>query len=127
MPVCRDKVIDMKITVSALIVRYLERLGIEFIFGMPGAHVLPIYDQLHGSGVKSVLVKHEQGAAFMAGGYARVSHRIGACIATAGPGATNLITGIAKAAAFIFQHPDNLVFSAADSNSFPQWIDISRK
>ncbi len=97
MPVCRDKVIDMKITVSALIVRYLERLGIEFIFGMPGAHVLPIYDQLHGSGVKSVLVKHEQGAAFMAGGYARVSHRIGACIATAGPGATNLITGIANA------------------------------
>ncbi len=87
----------MNISVSELIVRYLERLGIDHIFGMPGAHVLPIYDRLHDSGVKSVLVKHEQGAAFMAGGYARVSHRPSACIATAGPGATNLITGIANA------------------------------
>lgn len=87
----------MKITVSELIVRYLERLGVEVLFGMPGAHVLPIYDRLHGSGVKSVLVKHEQGAAFMAGGYARASHRVAACIATAGPGATNLVTGIANA------------------------------
>ncbi len=87
----------MNISVSELIVRYLERLGIDHIFGMPGAHVLPIYDRLHDSSVKSVLVKHEQGAAFMAGGYARVSHRPAACIATAGPGATNLITGIANA------------------------------
>ncbi len=87
----------MKVSVSELIVRYMERLGIECIFGMPGAHVLPIYDQLHGSRVRSVLVKHEQGAAFMAGGYARVSHQVSACIATAGPGATNLVTGIANA------------------------------
>ncbi|MHB8825670.1 MAG: thiamine pyrophosphate-binding protein [Thiobacillus sp.] len=87
----------MNISVSELIVRYLERLGIDHIFGMPGAHVLPIYDCLHDSTVKSVLVKHEQGAAFMAGGLARVSHRPSACIATAGPGATNLITGIANA------------------------------
>ena len=87
----------MNISVSELIVRYLERLGIDHIFGMPGAHVLPIYDRLHDSSVKSVLVKHEQGAAFMAGGYARVSNRPSACIATAGPGATNLITGIANA------------------------------
>ncbi|HEX7971492.1 MAG TPA: thiamine pyrophosphate-binding protein, partial [Thiobacillus sp.] len=87
----------MNISVSELIVRYLERLGIDHIFGMPGAHVLPIYDRLHDSKVKSVLVKHEQGAAFMAGGYARMAHRPAACIATAGPGATNLITGIANA------------------------------
>jgi acetolactate synthase-1/2/3 large subunit len=87
----------MNVTVSELIVRYLQRLGVEVLFGMPGAHVLPIYDRLHGSGVKSVLVKHEQGAAFMAGGYARVSNRVSACIATAGPGATNLVTGIANA------------------------------
>lgn len=87
----------MNISVSELIVRYLERLGVDHIFGMPGAHVLPIYDRLHDSSVKSVLVKHEQGAAFMAGGYARISHRPSACIATAGPGATNLVTGIANA------------------------------
>ena len=86
----------MKITVSELIVKYLERLGVEYIFGMPGAHILPVYDCLYDSGVKSILAKHEQGAAFMAGGYARASGKIGACITTAGPGATNLVTGIAN-------------------------------
>ena len=87
----------MKIPVSKLVVSYLERLGVEYIFGMPGAHVLPVYDSLYDSNVKSVLVKHEQGAAFMAGGYARASGRISACITTAGPGATNLVTGVANA------------------------------
>ncbi|MEW6120470.1 MAG: thiamine pyrophosphate-binding protein [Pseudomonadota bacterium] len=87
----------MRITVSELLVRYMERLGIDPIFGMPGAHILPVYDQLHGSRIRTVLVKHEQGAAFMACGYARIAHRPSACIATAGPGATNLVTGIANA------------------------------
>jgi len=75
----------------------MERLGVEVIFGMPGSHILPVYDSLYDSKIRSVLVKHEQGAAFMAGGYARASGRIGACITTAGPGATNLVTGIANA------------------------------
>ncbi|MBS4096071.1 MAG: thiamine pyrophosphate-binding protein [Sulfuricella sp.] len=87
----------MKIAVSQLIVRWLEKLGVEVIFGIPGAHILPVYDALYDSSIKSVLAKHEQGAAFMAGGHARVSGGIGACIATAGPGATNLVTGIANA------------------------------
>ena len=87
----------MKVQVSELIVQYLQRLGVETIFGMPGAHILPVYDSLYDSDIQSVLVKHEQGAAFMAGGYARASGRIGACITTAGPGATNLVTGIANA------------------------------
>ncbi len=87
----------MQIPVSELIVKYMERLGIEFIFGMPGAHILPVYDSLYHSSVQSVLAKHEQGAAFMAGGCARVSGKIAACITTAGPGATNLVTGIANA------------------------------
>jgi len=87
----------MKITVGELIVRFMERLGIGHIFGMPGAHILPVYDHLYDSTIKSVLVKHEQGAAFMACGYARASGRISACITTAGPGATNLVTGIANA------------------------------
>ena len=56
---CNDNKHNMNISVSELIVRYLERLGIDHIFGMPGAHVLPIYDCLHDSTVKSVLVKHE--------------------------------------------------------------------
>jgi len=87
----------MSISVSELLVQYMERLGIDPIFGMPGAHILPVYDRLHGSRIRSVLVKHEQGAAFMACGYARIANRPAACIATAGPGATNLVTGIANA------------------------------
>ena len=86
---------DMK--VSELIIKYIERLGSEYVFGIPGAHILPVYDALYTSPIKSVLVKHEQGAAFMAGGYARVSGKVGVCIATAGPGATNLVTGLANA------------------------------
>jgi acetolactate synthase-1/2/3 large subunit len=87
----------MRIPVSELIVRFMARLGIDTVFGIPGAHILPVYDALYDSDIRSVLVKHEQGAAFMAGGYARASGRIGACITTAGPGATNLVTGIANA------------------------------
>lgn len=75
----------------------MERLGIDTIFGMPGAHILPVYDSLYDSSIESVLAKHEQGAAFMACGYNRASGKISACITTAGPGATNLITGIANA------------------------------
>lgn len=87
----------MKITVAELVVEFMQRLGIQTLFGIPGAHVLPVYDRLYDSPIRTVLAKHEQGAAFMAGGYARVSGRIGACMATAGPGATNLITGVANA------------------------------
>ncbi|MBU0753418.1 MAG: thiamine pyrophosphate-binding protein [Gammaproteobacteria bacterium] len=87
----------MKIAVSELIVSFMERLGIEVIFGMPGAHILPVYDGLVDSKIRTILAKHEQGAAFMAGGHARATGRIGACITTAGPGATNLVTGIANA------------------------------
>ncbi len=82
----------MKIKISELIVRYLERIGVETIFGIPGAHILPVYDSLYDSTIQSVLVKHEQGAAFMAGGFTRAFGKIGACITTAEPGATNLVT-----------------------------------
>ncbi|MBF0219573.1 MAG: thiamine pyrophosphate-binding protein [Gammaproteobacteria bacterium] len=87
----------MMVTVAELIVRYLQRMGIDTVFGMPGAHILPVYDRLYDAPLRSILVKHEQGAAFMACGYARVAGRIAACITTAGPGATNLVTGIANA------------------------------
>ena len=87
----------MRLPVSELLVRFMERLGVDCLFGMPGAHILPVYDALYDSSIRTVLAKHEQGAAFMAGGHARASGRIGACITTAGPGATNLVTGIANA------------------------------
>ncbi|TCS68996.1 acetolactate synthase-1/2/3 large subunit [Sulfuritortus calidifontis] len=83
--------------VSEILVRFVEKLGVQCIFGIPGSHILPVYDALYDSPVRSVLVKHEQAAAFMAGGYARVSGGVGACITTAGPGATNLVTAIASA------------------------------
>ncbi len=88
---------EKKQTVSDLIVRFLKILDIHHIFGIPGAHILPVYDSLFNSAIIPVLAKHEQGAAFMAGGYAKASGRIGACITTAGPGATNLATGLANA------------------------------
>ncbi len=87
----------MKIPVSQLLVKFLENLGVKCIFGIPGSHILPVYDGLYDSGIRSLLVKHEQAAAFMAGGHARITGGVGACITTAGPGATNLVTGIASA------------------------------
>ncbi len=83
--------------VSEFIVKFMERLGVRQIFGIPGAHILPVYDSLYDSSIRSILVKHEQAAAFMAGGVARTTGQISACITTAGPGATNLVTGIANA------------------------------
>ena len=87
----------MKLPVSELLVHFLERLGVRYVFGVPGSHILPVYDALYDSPIRTVLAKHEQGAAFMAGGHARVSGGVGACLTTAGPGATNLVTGIASA------------------------------
>jgi acetolactate synthase-1/2/3 large subunit len=87
----------VSITVSRFIVKYLEHLGVEYVFGIPGAHILPVFDSLNDSKIRPILAKHEQGASFMAGGYARQSGRPGVCIATAGPGATNLVTGLANA------------------------------
>ncbi len=76
----------------------LRREGVEVIFGYPGGQVLPIYDALYDvKDIKHVLVRHEQGAAHAADGYARASGKVGVCLATSGPGATNLVTGIANA------------------------------
>ncbi|MGV8923840.1 MAG: acetolactate synthase 2 catalytic subunit [Thermomonas sp.] len=72
--------------------------GVETLFGYPGGTIMPFYDALHDApGLKHVLVRHEQGAAFAANGYARASGRVGVCVATSGPGASNLVTGIADA------------------------------
>ena len=75
----------------------LEKEKVEYIFGMPGGASLPFYDALWGAKLRHVLVRHEQVAAHMADGYGRVSRRAGVCTATSGPGATNLVTGIATA------------------------------
>ena len=80
------------------LVEALQAEGVDTLFGYPGGAIMPFYDALHGAaGLKHILVRHEQGAAFAANGYARASGRVGVCVATSGPGASNLVTGIADA------------------------------
>lgn len=85
------------VTGAEIIVKCLEAEGVEIVFGYPGAAICPFYDALYDSPIRNVLVRTEQNAAHMASGYARVSGKPGVCVATSGPGATNLITGIATA------------------------------
>ena len=82
---------------AQLLVSTLERLGVEVVFGYPGGAIMPVYDALTGSSLRHILVRHEQAAAFAADAWARRSGKVGVCLATSGPGATNLITGIANA------------------------------
>ena len=79
------------------IIKKLEDEAIDTIFGYPGGCIMPVYDALLGSQIRHILCRHEQGAAFAANGFARSSGKIGVCLATSGPGATNLITAIADA------------------------------
>ncbi len=85
------------ITGTEAIIRSLEKEGVKTIFGIPGGAVLPLYDELYDSDIQQILTKHEQAAAHAADGYARATGKVGVCIATSGPGATNLVTGIANA------------------------------
>ncbi|MDB5272975.1 MAG: ilvB [Chitinophagaceae bacterium] len=87
----------IKLRGAEYIVKLIELLDARDLFAYPGGAILPIYDALAFSKLNNVLVRHEQGAAFMANGYARVTGRPGFCLATSGPGATNLVTGIADA------------------------------
>jgi len=82
---------------SELVVKALQQHGVDTVFGYPGGAIMPIYDALYGSGLKHILCRHEQGAAFAAIGFARAGGNVGVCMATSGPGATNLITGLADA------------------------------
>jgi len=87
----------MKHTGADILLRTLEDHGVEYIFGYPGANSLPIHDSLMKSSIHHYLMRHEQAAAHAADGYARATGKVGVCLATSGPGATNLVTGIATA------------------------------
>src|ERR1700720_1925457 len=80
-----------------IVLKCLRAEGVELVFGYPGGAIMPLYDALEGSGVRHILTRHEQGAVFAAEGYARVTREVGVAMATSGPGATNLVTGIAAA------------------------------
>lgn len=87
----------MRLSGARMVVEAIKAEGIETIFGYPGGQALPLYDAIYDSGLKHVLTRHEQGAVHAADGYARATGKVGVCVSTSGPGATNLITGIATA------------------------------
>jgi acetolactate synthase-1/2/3 large subunit len=86
-----------KLKGAQILIECLQREGVEIVFGIPGGVNLPTFDALYQSKIKVVLTAHEQGAAHMADGYSRASGKVGVCLATSGPGATNLVTGLATA------------------------------
>jgi acetolactate synthase-1/2/3 large subunit len=128
------KVSSVEKTGAEIFVESLEREGVEIMFGIPGGAVLPIFDKIYDSKkIRFILTRHEQGAAHMADGYARVTGKVGVCIATSGPGATNLTTGIATAymdsvpiVAFTGQVATNLIgndaFQEADTTGITRPI-----
>ena len=93
--------VEAEVELGDLLVSYLEQVGVEYVFGIPGGAIEPLYNALARSerrgGPRAIVARHETGAAFMADGYARNSGKLGVCCATTGPGATNLITGVASA------------------------------
>lgn len=88
---------ETRMTGAEIMVQSLKKEGVDIIFGYPGGVLLPLCDKLYDSGINVILTRHEQGAAHAADGFARSTGRIGVCMATSGPGATNLVTGIATA------------------------------
>lgn len=87
----------MKLTGAQILMQMLKEEGVDTIFGYPGGAVIDIYDELSRTDLRHILVRHEQGAAHAADGYARASGKVGVCLVTSGPGATNAVTGIASA------------------------------
>ncbi len=87
----------MKMTGAQIMIKALEKEGVDYVFGLPGGAILPTFDALYDSKMKFILVRHEQGATHMADGYARATGRTGVCLVTSGPGATNTVTGLATA------------------------------
>lgn len=117
---------DKKQTGGSLLFSVLQQHGVQHVFGYPGGAIMPIYDALYDSDVEHFLCRHEQGAAFSAVGYARASGKVGVCLATSGPGATNLITGLADAMADsipIVAITGQVATSAMGSDAF-QEVDI---
>ncbi|MCK4811884.1 MAG: acetolactate synthase large subunit, partial [Methanosarcinales archaeon] len=88
---------DATISGAKALIECLHSEGVDTIFGYPGGVLLPLYDELYDADIRHILVRHEQGAAHAADGYARATGKVGVCLATSGPGATNLVTGIANA------------------------------
>ncbi len=105
-------------TIGRYVVRLLEAYGVEIVFGIPGVHTLELYRGLEGSGIRHVLVRHEQGAGFAADGYARVTGKPGVCLLISGPGVTNAATPMGQA--YSDSQPMLVISSTCSSNSLGQ-------
>src|SRR5512137_2480156 len=99
-----------------VVLQILQEEGVDAIFGYPGGNSLPLHDRLLGSPIRHYLTRHEQAAAHAADGYARATGKVGVCLATSGPGATNLVTGIATA------HMDSIPMVAITGQVFSHLI-----
>src|SRR5438046_9192489 len=113
----------MRLTGAEILCEVRTRLGVREIFGYPGGAILPVYDALGKSKLHHILVRHEQGATHMADGYARASGGVGVAMATSGPGATNMVTGIATAmldSSPIVRIPGPVGSNLAGSDSFQE-------
>ncbi len=105
-------------TIGRYVVRLLEAYGVEIVFGIPGVHTLELYRGLEGSGIRHVLVRHEQGAGFAADGYARVTGKPGVCLLISGPGVTNAATPMGQA--YSDSQPMLVISSTCSSTSLGQ-------
>lgn len=108
----------MQLTGSQIVIECLKEQGVDTVFGYPGGTILNVYDELykHSDEIKHILTSHEQGAAHAADGYARATGKVGVCLATSGPGATNLVTGIATA------YMDSVPIVAITANVVLPWL-----
>ena len=108
-----------KLTAGEAIIKIMKAEGVRHVFGLPGGHILPLYDGIYKTeGIEHVLVRHEQSAANMAAAYAQLTGGPGVCIVTAGPGATNLVTGIAEA--FVGSLPVVVFAARGASKNLPE-------
>jgi 5-guanidino-2-oxopentanoate decarboxylase len=105
-------------TIGRYVIRLLEAYGVDLVFGIPGVHTLELYRGLEGSGIRHVLVRHEQGAGFAADGYARVTGKPGVCLLISGPGVTNAATPMGQA--YSDSQPMLVVSSTCSSDSLGQ-------
>ncbi|MCH5138978.1 acetolactate synthase large subunit, partial [Clostridiaceae bacterium UIB06] len=90
-----EKKQEIQLNTAEMLVKCLEKEGVEYIFGIPGEENLTMMEAISNSSIKFITTRHEQGAAFMADVYGRLTGKAGVCLSTLGPGATNLVTGVA--------------------------------
>ena len=116
----------MQLTGSQIVIECLKEQGVDTVFGYPGGAILNVYDELykHKDEITHILTSHEQGAAHAADGYARATGKVGVCLATSGPGATNLVTGIATATMSPALNPIPRTFSIVLVSFFPQYCAV---